>query len=550
MTDLHDILTCLDTPVITGDAHRVVTGISDDSRQIQEGHVYVAIPGVNSNLNGRDHIPAAIENGASVIVAESAPDADCPHQLTWVHVKNARLALAKLACQYHDHPAERLRVIGVTGTNGKTTTTFLIHHIMQSVWHRSGLLGTIKFDDGEKSVTATHTTPGASALQQLFATMRDNGCRGVAMEVSSHGLEQHRVSSVPFDTAVFTNLTQDHLDYHGTMQAYYEAKRTLFELTANSHKAKPTAIINTDDPAGERLTRDLPANLRIWSYGMNAHADFKILNITQQFRGTTFQLDVQEKSYLVRIPFIGIFNAYNIVAAIASCSAVGIKVRDAIKALAEAPQVPGRMEHVGTKSGVNVYVDYAHTPDALANACSTIRKLEPKRLITVFGCGGDRDTAKRPLMAEAASANSDYCVITSDNPRSEDPQSIIKMVEKGIKGCPSVSIIDRKEAIKTAIEFASGGDVVLIAGKGHETYQQFADKTISFDDREVARNILKTLRVSELIARQQELAEREKERANRPVNDEWKKRPKWAIRPEDRDSIDDTPPQRNKPKDQ
>ena len=487
---LRDLIVNLVKPATSGSTDVEVKHLTADSREVEQGSAFIATRGA---ADGHDFIDQAIENGASVIVAETAPNSTQEKQASWVHVGDTKDALAILADTFCSSPSAEFKVAGVTGTNGKTTTTYLIHHVMKSHWMRAGVIGTIKFDDGAEERDATHTTPGAIALQTLLRDMVDNGCRGVAMEVSSHGLEQNRVGNVLFDVGVFTNLTQDHLDYHGSMDKYFDAKCELFEnMIANQdQKKKSVAVVNLDDAYGERVIKRIDERMTVWTFGMGAHCDFKMSKIRQNFRGTNFQLEVKGKSYLVRVPLIGRFNVYNVVAAIAACSASGIKVRDAVKALAEAPQVPGRMEFVGGKDGMNVFVDYAHTPDALRNACATLQGLDPDKLITVFGCGGDRDRTKRRPMGEAAAENSDFCIITSDNPRSEDPAEIIKMVEPGMGAKPFKSIVDRAEAIKSAIELAKRNEVVLIAGKGHEAYQQFAEETIDFDDCKVARQYIR-----------------------------------------------------------
>lgn len=483
---LRELLTYLPKAVASGNLDQVAKSVTADSRAVKAGSVFVAIKGAEAD--GHQFIESAIKKGAVAIVAEKAPAADYSEKAVWIHSAETRKALGKVASALAGDPSSQLKVVGVTGTNGKTTTSFLLHHIMQSAWMRAGLLGTIKVDNGLEEKDATHTTPSADTLQASLAEMVDNGCRGVSMEVSSHGIDQNRTDAVKFDAAVFTNLSQDHLDYHGSMDAYYEVKKSLFaNLPQQEGKKKPMAVINLDDRYGEKMVKELEDDVNVVTYGMGAHCDFKISKIRQSVRGTEFQLDNRGKSYLVRTPLIGRFNVYNALAAIAGASAAGIKPRDAVKALAEAPQVPGRMELIGFKEGATVFVDYAHTPDALVNACATLRDLEPNKLITVFGCGGDRDKLKRPLMGEAASEGSDLCLITSDNPRSEDPEAIIKEIEAGMKSKAYRPITDREEAIRTAVNIAGKGDVVLIAGKGHETYQQFAEETIDFDDRKVAR---------------------------------------------------------------
>ncbi len=488
---LRDLTTSLSRVTVAGSLDVPVEGVTASSREVKPGVVFAAIRGAATD--GHRYIPDALAAGASTILAETAPPEDFDlSNKTWLHVPDSRAALAAIASTFHADPWKEMKLAGVTGTNGKTTTTYLVHHIMVSVWHRAGLLGTVQVDDGETVEPARHTTPGSLELSATLARMRDNGCRGVSMEVSSHGIDQKRVANIGFDACVFTNLTQDHLDYHGTIDAYFKAKADWFHaLAADPLGKRPVAVINFDDAYGAKLAEALEGKLPQIRFGFGVHCDFRGNNLRQSARGMEFQLEAKGKSYLVRAPLIGRFNAYNILAAIAAASACGIRPRDAIAALADAPQVPGRMENVGNAGGATVFVDYAHTPDALENACRTLRELNPRRLITVFGCGGDRDRGKRPLMGGAAARHSDACVVTSDNPRSENPESIIREIESGMVGAPHRSIVDRAEAIDFAIRSSLSGDIVLIAGKGHETYQQFADRTVDFDDRKHASKALR-----------------------------------------------------------
>jgi len=485
---LRELIAFLPKSVASGELGFEVSKITSDSRDVRPGMVFVATRG--DGVDGHAYIAEAIESGAVGIVAEKAPDDSWREGIAWVHVSDGRLALGILATILEGTPSADLKVVGVTGTNGKTTTTFLVHHIMQTCLRRAGLMGTIKFFDGTDEIDATHTTPGPVVLQRHLRSMADNGCRGVSMEVSSHGIEQHRVEGVQFDVAVFTNLTQDHLDYHGSMDMYFAAKKRMFsQLVMQTGKKKPVAVVNLDDRYGDELVKDFKDSpLAMMTYGMGAHCDFKASKIRQSMRGTEFTLESRGKSFLVRVPLIGRFNVYNTLAALAACVGAGIRLRDAVQAIAEVPQVPGRLELVGVKEGFSVFVDYAHTPDALENVCATLKELEPRRLITVFGCGGDRDQLKRPLMAEAASKGSDVCIITSDNPRSEGPEAIIKMVEEGMTLKNFTTIVDRKEAIVAAVNLAERGDIILIAGKGHESYQELANgERIDFDDRKMGR---------------------------------------------------------------
>jgi UDP-N-acetylmuramoyl-L-alanyl-D-glutamate--2,6-diaminopimelate ligase len=452
--------------------------------------IFAAIRG--SATDGHRFINDALAAGATAILAESAPPTDFTAPAAWLHVPDSRAALATLASTLAGDPWKALVMAGVTGTNGKTTTAFLLHHLMKGAWHRAGLLGTILVDDGETVEPAKHTTPGSIELSTVLSRMQDNGCRSVAMEVSSHGIHQKRISAIGFDACIFTNLTQDHLDYHGTLDAYFQAKADWFlELAANPLGKKPLAVINTDDAYGAELANLLDGKMPLLRFGFGVHCDFRANNFRQNARGMEFELAAKGKTYFVRAPLIGRFNVYNLLGAIAAASACGIRPRDAVAALVDAPQIPGRMENVGNAGGATVFVDYAHSPDALENACRTLKELDPRRLITVFGCGGDRDKGKRPLMAAAAARHSDACVVTSDNPRSEDPLAIIRQIENGLIGKTFRSIPDRAEAIDFAIANSLSGDIILIAGKGHETTQQFAEETIDFDDRKHASKALR-----------------------------------------------------------
>jgi UDP-N-acetylmuramoyl-L-alanyl-D-glutamate--2,6-diaminopimelate ligase len=487
---LRELISCLPRVTASGPADVDIHALCDSSREVAPGSLFAAIRGTSAD--GHRFISDALAAGASAILAETAPPADLESSIAWLHVPDSRAALAALASAIHGHPWRDFAMAGVTGTNGKTTTAFLIHHLMNSAWHRAGLLGTILADDGELASTARHTTPGPIGLAEFLGRVRDNGCRGAAMEVSSHGIHQKRVSAIGFDACVFTNLTQDHLDYHGTLEAYWQAKASWFrDLAADPHGKKTTAIINTDDARGAELAAELDGKMPVVRYGFNVHCDYRANNFRQNPRGMEFELSAKGRSHLVRAPLIGRFNVYNLLAALAAATACGIRPRQAIAALADAPQVPGRMENVGHAGGSTVFVDYAHTPDALENVCRTLRELNPRRLITVFGCGGDRDKGKRPLMGAAAASLSDACIVTSDNPRSEDPLAIIREIEAGMGGKGHLSIPDRAEAIAHAIANSLAGDIILIAGKGHETTQQFADETIDFDDRKHASRALR-----------------------------------------------------------
>lgn len=488
---LREISSCLSRVTSSGPLDVEIESLTASSREAGPGRLFAAIRG--TTINGHQFIPAALAAGCPAVLAESAPPADLDAAVCWLHVPDSRLALSLIASQMAGHPWKDMAMAGVTGTNGKTTTSYLLHHIMKTAWHRAGLLGTILVDDGISVSSARHTTPGSIELSGLLGSMRDNGCRGVAMEVSSHGIHQHRIAGIGFDACIFTNLTQDHLDYHGTIEEYFQAKAAWFlSLAADPHGKSPVAVINVDDAHGADLAAALEGKMKVVTFGFGVHCDFRANNFRQNPRGMEFELAARGKTWLVRAPLIGRFNVYNLLGSLAAASACGIRPRDAVAAVAAAPQVPGRMENVGNAGGATVFVDYAHTPDALENACRTLKELDPRRLITVFGCGGDRDKGKRPLMAAAALRHSDACVVTSDNPRSEDPLRIIREIETGFAGAGHLSIPDREEAISHAITNALSGDIILIAGKGHETTQQFADRTIDFDDRKHASKALRT----------------------------------------------------------
>src|SRR5689334_9648193 len=471
---------------VIGALDREVESIAYDSRRVQNKTLFVAIRGEKSD--GHQFVDQAIEQGASVIVAEReivSPRATC------LVVDDSRLALADLAAAFYGRPARKLKMAAVTGTNGKTTTTFLIKHICEKAGVRCGLLGTVQYEIGDRILPAIRTTPEALDIQELLAQIVNAGGRAAAMEVSSHALAQDRTRGIEWDVAVFTNLTQDHLDFHGTMENYFEAKAKLFtELASQKQKTKAIAIVNIDDRYGQQLLNKLNKRVAVATYGMGLRADFRACNYRAEFTGTSYQLDARGKSYLVRLPLIGRFNVTNSIAALAAAEALGINLRSAVLSLAKAPQVPGRLELVPAKRQFQVFVDYAHTPDALANVLKTLRELQPNQLIAVFGCGGNRDRQKRPLMAEMADRLADYSIITSDNPRKEDPSAIIAETEKGFRSNHYEKIVDRTEAINRAVALARARDIVLVAGKGHENYQEFADYTIPFDDIQVARRAI------------------------------------------------------------
>src|SRR6266403_3978034 len=476
------------TPVrqVIGPLDRQVENIAYDSRRVQRNTLFVALRG--EKVDGHQFIGQAIAKGASVIVAERE---EKDPRVTCLVVENTRNALADFSATFYEYPARKLKLAAVTGTNGKTTTTFLIKHICESAGLRCGLIGTVRYEVGERLLPAIRTTPESLDLQELLAQIASAGCKAAAMEVSSHALAQDRTRGLEWNVAVFTNLTQDHLDFHGTMESYFDSKAKLFSrLGSQKKKRKPVAIVNIDDRYGEQLLDKIDKRVAVVTYGRSVRADFRASNYRVEFSGTSYQLDAHGKSYLVRVPLIGGFNVANSVAALAAANTLGISLRDAVLSLGKSPQVPGRLELVPAKRQFQVFVDYAHTPDALQNVLKTLRELEPHRLIIVFGCGGNRDREKRPLMGEIVDRHADYAIVTSDNPRKEDPDAIIVEIEKGFRASRYEKMVDRTQAIDRAITLAQPRDIVLIAGKGHENYQEFADHTVPFDDIQVARRAI------------------------------------------------------------
>lgn len=473
-----------------GATDRPIDSLCYDSRRAQENSLFIALRG--EKVDGHHYIDQAIANGATAVLVEEPVFVSS--KVTRIIVPDTRAAMADAACAFYRDPALRLKTAGVTGTNGKTTTTFLLKHICEKAFWRCGLIGTVRYEIADRVLPAPRTTPESLETQEMLFQMENAGCKAVAMEVSSHALMQERVRGIEFDVAIFTNLTQDHLDYHKTMDEYFAAKSRLFTGLADQKKKKGTAVVNIDDRYGMQLLQRLEREgIKTITYGVNARADFRASSFKSDFSGTSFQLDAKDRSFLVRLPMIGRFNVYNSLAALAGASALGLGARESVLALSKAPAAPGRLEPVpGGKRSFQVYVDYAHTDDALLNVVKTLRELNPARLIVVFGCGGNRDAAKRPKMGAVADEYADWSIITSDNPRKERPAAILEDIRQGFRSNRYEIIEDRKEAINRAIALAEPRDIVLIAGKGHETYQEFADHTIPFDDVQVARSAMES----------------------------------------------------------
>src|SRR5450755_2227357 len=470
-----------------------VAGLDYDSRRVKHGWAFVAMRG--EATDGNRHIDAAIKNGAVAVITDGLNE-PLRNGLAWAVAPHGRRTLAVLSSNFYGCPADRLKIVGVTGTNGKTTTTFLIESILNYTGRKSALVGTIEYHVAGKILPAPHTTPESLELNQIFADAVAAGASDVAMEVSSHALEQGRVWGVPFEVAVFSNLTRDHLDYHKDMDSYFSAKRMLFEGTGAP--APRAAVINADDNYGIALLKTShAASKQVFSYGINS-GDFRAEAIDLQPTQTSFDIITPFGKQRISARLIGKVNVYNLLAASAASYARGCSLQQIAEALSHFNQVPGRFERVDCGQPFTVVVDYAHTDDALRNLTALAREFVTRgggaaRVITVFGCGGDRDRAKRPLMGEAAGRGSYFVVLTSDNPRSEDPLAIINDAMVGLQrsGTKYKTEPDRRAAIVLAVGEANPGDIVLIAGKGHEKVQITRDGSIPFDDVEVAQKVLR-----------------------------------------------------------
>ena len=471
---LHDVEAVGPTGLAAG-----VTGIAYRSSSVRAGDAFFCVSGFAHD--GHDFAEDAVQRGAAVVVATRVlPDVGAPV----VIVPDTRVALALASARFFGDPSAALDVAGITGTNGKTTTTYLLESILRAAGRSTGIIGTIETRIAGETRPAARTTPESRDLQATLAEMREAGVTSVAMEVSSHAIDLHRVEGMRFAVAAFTNLSQDHLDYHATLEEYFSVKSRLLALVAPQRR-----VINIDDAYGRRLAEALPS---LWTVGETAEATVRASGVHMGPSATTFDLEAPAGAMRVELPLTGDYNVSNALVAAGCALALGVSLEDVAAGLSQAPQVPGRLEQVRAGQDFAVLVDYAHTPDGLEKAISAVRAVTPGRVITVFGCGGDRDPAKRPLMGSVAGRLSDVAVLTSDNPRTEDPVGIILQVKDGLArtGAALHVEVDRRRAIALAIGMARTGDAVLIAGKGHEDYQIFADRTVHFDDREVAREEL------------------------------------------------------------
>jgi len=487
---------------VRGDTHQEVRGITDDSRQVRPGSLFVAIKG--EHVDGRDFLAQALTQGAVGIVSEVSTAEHAQGQETGIVesatpviiVRNARKALGLLAAWFHGDPSKHLRMIGVTGTNGKTTVSHLIRALVERIEGKTGVLGTIGSFVGNKQSPVSHTTPGSVVLQSFLATLVETHIHTAIVEVSSHALALERVAGCEFDIVIFTNLTQDHLDFHGTMENYFLAKQRLFtDYVRQGQKQGPKrALLNGDDTHSSRLAHDCA--IPVWTYSIDTDSNLQAHDIHFSLEGSQFSVRTPSGLITIQSHLVGLHNVYNMLAAVGVGLELGMSLKTIADVLGSVHNVPGRFERVDLGQAFTVVVDYAHTDDALARLLMAGQSLKKNRIVTVFGCGGDRDPGKRPKMGQVAVKRSDWVIVTSDNPRTEDPLSIIRDIEQGIlkvpveERSPYQIIPDRREAIECAIREAHPGDLIFIAGKGHEDYQLIGKKRLDFDDREVVKEMI------------------------------------------------------------
>lgn len=488
MKTIQQLAQIVEGATIIGDKETIITGIEHDSRKAETGTLFVCIKGVH--VDGHKFISQAVNAGAKAILT-TRETVEVPAGVTILRVPDLNKALDTIVPYFHDYPARSMRIIGITGTNGKTTTSYITRAILRAAGYRVGLIGTIQIMIEDEVYPIHNTTPDVVELQHTLAIMRDKGMDYVVMEVSSHALDQDRVAGIEFDTAVFTNLTQDHLDYHKTLENYMLAKAKLFDKVSEAGvKNGKTAVVNIDDAAGKVMLEH--AKCRHITYAIDKNADLRATAINVLASGANFTLNNEAFGKMpLKLHITGIFNVYNVMSAVGAALAENIESAVIAKVLQEFTSVPGRFELVKAGQDFSIIVDYAHTPDGVENVLKTARKIAKKKIIAVFGCGGDRDRTKRPIMGRLAAELADVVIATSDNPRSEDPEFILNEVETGVKekigNKQHEKIVDRRQAIFRAVALAQTDDIVVILGKGHENYQILKDKTIHFDDKEVAR---------------------------------------------------------------
>lgn len=478
---IEDLLKGVSHTKLSGNEDIEISNLQYDSRKIKSGDIFFAISGFN--VDGHNFISKAIENGAKAVVVEK--DIPMINGITYIRVENGRRALSVAASNFYNKPSEKMKIIGVTGTNGKTTSAFMLKGILEAKGYKVGLIGTIANYIGDREIHTEKTTPESLELQRLFSEMVENNIDYCVMEVSSHSLELDRVYGIEFSQGIFTNLTQDHLDFHKTFENYFNAKSKLFKMSRHS-------VINIDDSYGVQLLEKI--NSKVTTYSIERESDLKGFNIDLESTGIIFNLQVNKKVYELKLPIPGRYNVYNVLGCIGAALDEGIDMEDIIDGLSKVT-VPGRCENLtlGMDLGFQVIRDYSHTPDSLKNILENLRELTKGKLICVFGCGGDRDKTKRPIMGDIGTELSDMAIITSDNPRSEDPYMILEDIKAGVKKSNYKLIENRKEAIRAALLLAKKDDIIVIAGKGHETYQILQNGTIHFDEKEVVLELIEEL---------------------------------------------------------
>ena len=484
---LTDILYKTGLKEISGSTNISISGITFDSRTVKKGNLFVATKGTASD--GHKFIKQSVEAGAIAVVCESFPE-ECDDNVTYIVVKDSTHALGLIASNFYDNPSQKIKLVGVTGTNGKTTTVTLLYNLFKALGYNTGLLSTVKNMILDVEIPATHTTPDAITLNALLSEMVEKGCQYAFMEVSSHAVVQSRIAGIEFTGGVFTNITHDHLDYHKTFAEYIRAKKGFFDHLSDD----AFALTNKDDANGMVMLQN--TNAKKVTYAMRSIADHKCRIMENHLNGLLLNIDGQE----LWVKLIGSFNAYNVLAVYTTAILLGQDKTNVLTALSILNPVEGRFQHFKSEGGIIGIVDYAHTPDALKNVLETIKSIRTgdEQVITLIGCGGDRDTTKRPLMANIACQYSNRVILTSDNPRSEDPEEILNQMQKGVDvvdNKKTLRIVDRKEAIKTACTLAQPGDIILVAGKGHETYQEVKGVKYPFDDYEILKEIIKELSI-------------------------------------------------------
>jgi UDP-N-acetylmuramoyl-L-alanyl-D-glutamate--2,6-diaminopimelate ligase len=493
---LQELIDLLPNAIIQGNTEVLITDLTQDSRKVIAGTLFVCLSGVKND--GHDYIMQAYRQGAVAVLVEKDVD-NIPKALTILKVTNTREAMMVIAPYFFEYPSRKLRMIGVTGTNGKTTTTYLIRSILQQAGFKVGVIGTIQNSIGDRVIPTQNTTPDVIDLQKLLAEMVEYRMDYVVMEVSSHALALNRVAGCEFDVGIFTNMTRDHLDFHGTFENYLEAKTKLFQSLSSKDNQKKgkAAIVNADDKAATFILEK--TTCKTITYGIHKNVDLQAQNANIQAAGTQFDISGSFGVMPLQLKITGLFNVYNVLSAVGTALSEGIEPHVIKTALEAFQSVPGRFELIDVGQPFSVIVDYAHTPDGLENILKTAQQIATRRIIVVFGCGGDRDKTKRPIMGQLAVKYGNIVIATSDNPRTEDPDSILSEIENGIlevltAGKVYEKIRDRRQAIERALHLAETDDIVIIAGKGHENYQILKDRTISFDDKEVAKAIIKEMR--------------------------------------------------------